>query len=146
MKIVSFAVCLVLVFWCIVASNQAKAGALLTVCELTARPEKYQSKNVEVSARVTGAIDALILRDAQCPTQSVVLLISNSVANKPDVAALWASIYREDHIGTLGKCISAVFVGKFHLKATSSGKHTLALMGVRNLDRRCPVTNQNKTP
>ena len=95
---------------------------------------------------MTGAIDALILRDAQCPTQSVVLLISNSVANKPDVAPLWASIYREGHIGTLGKCISADFVGKFHLNATGSGRHTLALKGVRNLDRSCPETNKSKTP
>jgi hypothetical protein len=92
-------------------STACSAAVRASVCDLAAHQHRYRAAWVEVSGKVNGGLDRLLLSDRSCPSAVIAFVISNDVAKKPDVAPLWEAIYRQGNIGTVGKDIEATITG-----------------------------------
>jgi hypothetical protein len=115
------------------SADLGAAANHVTICELISDPTKNSNKLIEVSAQVRATFDNLFLIDSGCPRSSLALLISNKTAKKASVRPLWAAIYRQGNIGTVGKRITATFVGTYESSEEASAVGTLKLQGIRNL-------------
>ena len=103
-----------------------------TLCKLARHSKSYSGQKITVSGVVHAGLDRVLLSSNQCPNQPVTLIISNAVAKRPDVAALWSAIYRQGSIGTVGKRISGTIVGQY--RSASEWPHReIVVEGVRDL-------------
>jgi hypothetical protein len=134
----AFIIGFVFLHTCLVLGQEEKALEI-DLCSLIAHPKQFNKKSVRVNARVESAVieGGTWLEDPSCKTHGVELSVPNSIRSHPeehpDFKALDDAIRLQGNIGTVGKNITATFIGEF----TSRSKRprlVLTLERVENLD------------
>jgi predicted secreted protein len=109
-----------------------------TLCSLAAHPKMFNNKRVRTSAAVQSSVieGGTWLIDTSCAGEAVELSIPDQIRNNPEqhqgFKALDDAIRRRGNIGTVGKKITATFIGKF-ISRSKAPKRTLVLEKVENL-------------
>ena len=88
----------------------------VTVCDLVGHPDKYNGKLVQVEAAVeSDGIERTVLTDEACPTSGVAPSFPAKIRGEQHVILLQQAIFAGQP-GTMGKRISATFVGTFDIR------------------------------
>ena len=130
---------LFLLFAVVSAAPKEQPSAVdTTLCSLAAHPKMFNNKRVRTSAAVQSSVieGGTWLIDTSCAEVAVELSIPDQIRNNPEqhqgFKALDDAIRRRGNIGTVGKKITATFVGKF-ISRSKPPKRTLVLESVENL-------------
>lgn len=108
------------------------------LCTLIAHPKQFNKKRVQVNARVESAVieGGTWLEDASCQPDGVELSVPDYIRNHPedhpDFKALDDAIRHQGNLGTVGKTITATFIGEF-TSHSKRPKRVLTLEKVENL-------------
>jgi hypothetical protein len=119
--------------------GQEQRAIEVDVCTLAAHPKEFNNKLVRVNARVESAVieGGTWLEDPSCREDGVELSVPDSIRSHPeehpDFKALDDSIRLQGNIGTLGKSISATFIGRFTSRSKRP-KRVLTLERIENLE------------
>ncbi len=123
------------------ALGQEQKALEVGLCILIAHPKEFNKKRVRVNARVESAVieGGTWLKDASCKEGGVELSVPESIRTHPeehpDFKALDDAIRVKGNIGTVGKKITATFIGEF-TSHSKRPKRVLTLEKVENLDVR----------
>jgi hypothetical protein len=123
---------------CCLALGQAEITDV-DLCALIAHPKQFNKKRVRVHARVESAVieGGTWLEDASCAQGGVELSVPDFIRKHPeqhpDFKALDDAIRLQGNIGSVGKKITATFIGEF-TSHSKRPKRVLALEKVENLD------------
>jgi len=120
---------LLFVYPCLVLGQEQRTIEV-DLCTLVAHPKQFNKKLVRVNARVESTVieGGTWLEDSSCKEDGVELLVPDAIRSHPDFKTLDDSIRLQGNIGTIGKNITATFIGKF----TSRSKRP---KGVLTLER-----------
>jgi hypothetical protein len=119
------------------------------ICEVVARPEQFNKKQIRVHARIETVVieGGMWLVGDACPRELVALDVPEAIRRHPeqhpDYAALEDAILKKGNVGTSGKTITATFSGKFTYSHHKRPKRALILDGIENLET-SGIGTQNK--
>ena len=127
-----FLVCLGLVL------GQEQSAIEVDLCALVAHPKEFNNRLVRVNARVESTVieGGTWLEDPSCREDGVELSVPDAIRSHPeehpDFKALDDAIRLQGNIGTVGKSISATFIGQFTSRSRRP-KRVLTLERIENL-------------
>jgi hypothetical protein len=119
--------------------GQEQHIAETNLCALILHPKQFNKKRVRTRARVESAVieGGTWLEDDSCKEGGVKLSVPESIRSRPeehpDFRALDDAIRLQGNIGTVGKRITATFVGEF-TSHSERPKRVLTLEKVEDLD------------